>query len=364
MMSHMPHHICRMNNIHTSESLPARLLEGATIPSPAILDQVIDLKFGASVDDWLEKTLLMPVSDILGRPSKRFRAKLVELGCLLTTDYADLTDAEHELCLHFGSLIELLHAGSLVVDDIEDQSQVRRGQLALHLKYGLPMALNAGNWLYFWPLMLVAALRLPPERELWAHRLCHHMMVKLHCGQALDSGVTIDTLSQDKAPGVCLASMELKTGAMTALALSLGAAAAESPAETPLALDEFGHGFGVALQMFDDIGNLQGRKEPEKRYEDLIARRPCWAVAFAAQSFPRKAYCSFIEAIRRLPDDGPLQNWLAEQDFLGKARRDALKYLEKVFQRFESTLEPEQSNKAGVLQQLRLLGQQVSDSYH
>jgi geranylgeranyl pyrophosphate synthase len=334
------------------------------IPSVAALSQVIDLKFGAPVDDWLEETLLTPVSDILGRPSKRFRAKLVELGCLLTSQYSELTDAERGLCLHFGNLIELLHAGSLVVDDIEDQSRVRRGQPTLHLRYGLPMALNAGNWLYFWPLMLVAALRLPPEKELWAHRLCHRMMVKLHCGQALDSGVTIDTLPQDKAPGVCLASMELKSGAMTALALSLGAAAAKSPAEIPPALDEFGHGFGVALQMFDDIGNLQGRKEPEKRYEDLMARRPCWAVAFAAQSFPRKAYCSFIDAIRLLPDDGPLWNWIAEQDFLNKARRDALKHLEKVFQRFESSLGAERRNKACVLEQLRRLGEQVSNSYH
>jgi len=332
-----------------------------------MLDQIIDLKFGAPVDGWLEETLLTPVSDILGRPSKRFRAKLVQLGCLLTSQYSDLTDAEHELCLRFGDLVESLHAGSLVVDDIEDQSQMRRGQPALHLKYGLPVALNAGNWLYFWPLMLVATMRLAPEKELWVQRLCHRMMVKLHCGQALDSGVTIDTLPQDKAPGVCMASMELKTGAMTALAFELGSAAAESPGNQgwPLpALDEFGHGFGIALQMFDDIGNLQGRKEPEKRYEDLIARRPCWVLAYAAQNFPRRIYQSFIEAVHLLPDDGPLQNWIAEQDFLGKALRDALKYLERVHQRFERSLRSWRHNKAGALEQLRLLGQQVSNSYH
>jgi len=329
-----------------------------------MLDQVIDLKFGAPVDGWLEETLLTPVSDILGRPSKRFRSKLVHLGCLLTSQLSDLTDAEHELCLRFGDLIELLHAGSLVVDDIEDQSQVRRGQPALHLKYGTPIALNAGNWLYFWPLMLVATMRLTPEKELKVQRHCHCMMVKLHCGQALDSGLTVDTLPQDKAPGVCLASMELKTGALIALALSLGSIAAESPVKPLPDLDEFGRGFGIALQMFDDIGNLQGRKEPEKRYEDLIERRPCWVLAFAAQNFPRNIYRSFIEAVRLLPDDGPLQNWIAEQDFLSKARRDALKFLERIYQRFESSLGPERRNKVGVLEQLRLLGQEVSNSYH
>jgi geranylgeranyl pyrophosphate synthase len=339
-------------------------LESASIPSVDMLDRVIDLKFGAPVDYWLKETLLTPVSDIMGRPSKRFRARLVHLGCLLTSQYSDLTDAEHELCLRFGDLIELLHAGTLVVDDIEDQSRVRRGQPALHLKYGLPVALNAGNWLYFWPLMLVDTMRLSPEKELRVQHLCHRMMVRLHCGQALDSGVTVDALPQEKAPGVCLASMELKTGAMIALALSLGSAAAESPFEPPPDFDEFGHGLGIALQMFDDIGNLQGRKEPEKRYEDLIERRPCWVLAFAAQNFPRKIYRSFIEAVRLLPDDGPLQNWMAEQDFLGKASLAALKYLERVYQRFEDSPGPERRNKARALEQLRLLGQQVSDSYH
>jgi geranylgeranyl pyrophosphate synthase len=340
------------------------LIENAPIPSALTLGRVIDLKFGALAEGWLEKTLLTPVSDILGRPSKRFRAGLVRLGCLLVSQHSDLTDAEHKLCLRLGELIEFLHAGSLVVDDIEDQSRVRRGRPALHLEYGTPIALNAGNWLYFWPLMLLDKMRLAPEKELRAQRLCHHMMVKLHCGQALDSGVTIDALPQKDVPGVCLASMELKTGALIAPALSLGSIAAESPVNPFPALEEFGHGFGVALQMFDDIGNLLGRKEPEKRYEDLIHRRPCWVLAFAAQNFPEKIYRSFIDAVHLLPDDKPLKNWIAEHDFLDKARREALKYLERVYQKFENSLGSERQNKTGVLEQLRLLGQQVSNSYH
>jgi geranylgeranyl pyrophosphate synthase len=328
-----------------------------------MLDQIIDLKYGVRLDKWLEEALLIPVSDILGRPSKRFRAKLVRLGCLLTSQSSDLTGAEQELCVRFGELIELLHAGSLVVDDIEDQSLLRRGQPCLHLKYGIPIALNAGNWLYFWPLMLVDTMYLPLEKELWIQRQCHHTMMKLHCGQALDSSLTIDKLSQEEVPGVCLSSMELKTGALIALALSLGSVAVESQMEPLSALDEFGHGLGIALQMFDDLGNLQGQKEPEKRYEDLIDRRPCWVWAFAAQNYPEKIYQAFVEAVRLLPDDGPLQEWLGEQDFLAHARRDALEYLERVHQKFEDSLGPERHSKAAVLEELRLLGRQISNSY-
>jgi geranylgeranyl pyrophosphate synthase len=333
------------------------------IPSAAMLEQIIGLKCGVRVDNWLEKALLTPVSDIVGRPSKRFRAELVHLGCLMASRSSDMTSGERHLCVRFGDLIELLHAGSLVVDDIEDQSMQRRGQPSLHLKYGVPIALNAGNWLYFWPLMMVGAMRLPPEKELWVQRYCHYMMVKLHCGQALDSGMAIDQLPQSEVPGVCLSSMELKTGALIALALSLGLVAAESPIDPPPTLDEFGHGLGVALQMFDDLGNLQGQKEPEKRYEDLINRRPCWVWALAAQHFSAEIYQAFIDVVRLLPDDGPLQNWLGEQDFLRRARQEALEHLESVQQKFENSLGSERHNKAAVLGRLRLMGKRISDSY-
>jgi geranylgeranyl pyrophosphate synthase len=336
---------------------------GEPIPSAAMLHQLIDLKYGNGVDDWLVETLLTPVLDIMGRPSKRFRARLVLSGCLLTSKRSELSAAERKLCEGFGDLVELLHAGSLVVDDIEDQSQVRRGQPTLHLKYGTPLALNAGNWLYFWPLMKVGAMRLPLETELSVHRHCHQVMVKLHCGQALDNGVTIDTLPQETVPGVCLSSMELKTGALIALALSLGAAAAESPIEPSPALSEFGQGFGVALQMFDDLGNLQGNKEPEKRYEDLIDRRPCWVWAYAAETFSEENYRAFVEAVRLLPDDESLLTLLDEQNFHSKARQAALKYFETVFQNLENSLGSERQNKAEALGPLRLLGQQVSNSY-
>jgi geranylgeranyl pyrophosphate synthase len=349
-----------MNNGARESNL---LLGSASIPSTAMLNQIIDLKFGVGVDRCLEIALLTPVLDILRRPSKRFRAGLVPLGCLLTSRYPDLNEAEQELCRRFGELVELLHAGSLVVDDIEDQSTVRRGQPSLHLKYGLPLALNAGNWLYFWPMMLIDEMRLPPEKELWVRRYIQYMMVRAHCGQAIDSGISIDKLPQEEVCGVCLTSMELKTGALIALALSLGSLAAESPVEPSPDLSEFGHGLGIALQMFNDLGNLQGMSEPEKRYEDLINRRPCWVWAFTARRFPKNIYQSFIDAVNLLPDDTLLQEWIGKHDLLNRARREALAYLEKIHQRCEESLGPERDGKSAVFKQLQQLGQQISRSY-
>lgn len=51
-----------------------------------------------------------------------------------------------------GSLIECIHNGSLIVDDIEDNSEVRREKPCVHKIYGVDVSINAGNMLYFAPL--------------------------------------------------------------------------------------------------------------------------------------------------------------------------------------------------------------------
>ena len=168
----------------------------------------------------------------------------------------------------------MIHAGSLVVDDIEDGSITRRGKPALHIRYGLPIALNAGNWLYFWPCQLIKALNLPRRTALSVYECYHRTLLRAHFGQAMDLGSRVDRLLQTRVPDVCIATMELKTGALMGFAMMLGAAIA-GPAEAVTSLmDEFGRDLGVALQMFDDLGNVLGIREPAKRYEDLVLYRP------------------------------------------------------------------------------------------
>lgn len=51
--------------------------------------------------------------------------------------------------------IDLLHNGSLVIDDIQDHSQLRRGKPAAHILYGVPLSINAANYAYFDALKVV-----------------------------------------------------------------------------------------------------------------------------------------------------------------------------------------------------------------
>lgn len=50
-------------------------------------------------------------------------------------------------------MTELIHNGSLMIDDLEDNSQSRRGDQCTHLKYGVDYAVNSGNFMYYAPLL-------------------------------------------------------------------------------------------------------------------------------------------------------------------------------------------------------------------
>ena len=57
--------------------------------------------------------------------------------------------------LEVAALCEIVHNGTLLVDDIEDSSSVRRDKPCVHLLFGEDIAINSGNFMYFAPMMTV-----------------------------------------------------------------------------------------------------------------------------------------------------------------------------------------------------------------
>ena len=230
-----------------------------------------------------ERALHGPLTDFLSRPGKEFRARLVRMGWQLSGRSAPLPP---ELPL----IIEALHSGSLIVDDIEDESSERRGAPALHLRYGLPLALNAGNYLYFWALDLLSRLGLPPITELGLHRAFSHTLLLCHQGQALDLSVEIAALDQADVLPTVSAVTRLKTSALCELAAHMGAIAAGAPQSKALAIAEFGGELGAGLQMLDDLSGVVSERRADKGHEDLRHGRPTWPWAWAAQILDSRAY--------------------------------------------------------------------------
>ena len=263
-----------------------RLAQPATVP-PAIAALVRALEPGgasaldATVPSSLWRAALAgPAAEFLARPGKELRAMIVRAGWVLGGGTPDaMPDG---LCL----VLELLHAGSLIVDDVEDDSERRRGGPALHRLIGTPLAINTGSWMYFWALAELADLGLAPGVELAAYRLAIATLVRCHQGQALDLATRITEVDIAYASSVVETITRLKTGALCRLAAELGAIAVGASSATRDAVGRFAEAIGIALQMYDDLGSITAPARRDKGREDLRAGRPTWPWAWLADHDP------------------------------------------------------------------------------
>lgn len=244
------------------------------------------------------QALLGPLRDFLARPGKGFRAELVDLGYWLGGGVR--AAAPLELAL----IVECLHAGSLIVDDIEDESEERRGAPTLHRRYGVARALNAGNYLYFWPQQLLSRAGLSDAARLAAHERMALCLARCHEGQALDLQVRVDELHQREVHAVTLATSTLKTGALLALGMALGALAAGASAERVSAVARLGEALGVALQMLDDLSGIVNVARRHKALEDLQHARATWLWALLSTELEPITYDARIRELRCVRDGG------------------------------------------------------------
>jgi geranylgeranyl pyrophosphate synthase len=334
------------------------------LPRGGRLKNLLGLDGHVDVEDILLDGLIEPIRELVGNPGKEIRGKLVVLAYRLLSKEAEPFVADARKLRTGAEVLELIHAGSLIVDDIEDDSRERRGMPAMHVRHGLPIALNAGNWLYFWPFQLVKDLGLPGDATLAAYESYHRTLLRAHFGQAMDVATRVDRLAQNRVSEVWLASVTLKTGALMGFAMILGGLIAGTGEATARVLDAFGRDLGVVLQMFDDLGNVTGVREPKKRYEDFMLYRPSWAWACAAMHSSPQEYAQFVAAVNRLPDTGDIDAWIKLHDLVSRGREGAQRRLQETFLNLERGLRRnnvEWSKRA--FEELRALGEEIAFAY-
>ncbi|KAI6009882.1 farnesyltranstransferase [Pisolithus marmoratus] len=89
-----------------------------------------------------EAELLEPFSYIASCPGKEIRSQLIAAFNVWLQVPADQLDV-------ITRVVGLLHNASLLVDDIEDSSELRRGRPVAHKIYGVPQTINTANYVYF-----------------------------------------------------------------------------------------------------------------------------------------------------------------------------------------------------------------------
>ncbi|HEY0713965.1 MAG TPA: polyprenyl synthetase family protein [Polyangia bacterium] len=239
------------------------------------------------------RALMEPVEEILLRPGKGFRGRLTEIAYRLAGGRGRPPET-------IAAMLEIIHAGSMIVDDIEDGSRERRGGPTVHRLYGIPLALNAGNWMYFAPFAMVDDLKLPAAAELRMRKRMSQVMLDCHYGQALDLAARPSSVEPACLPDVVATLTTLKTGRLLGFAAEAGALCGGGDPALTEAIAAFGEALGVGLQMLDDLGNLSGRAPADKRYEDLRNGRVTWPWAWAAQQLERSRFEELVSRAERL----------------------------------------------------------------
>jgi geranylgeranyl diphosphate synthase type I len=219
--------------------------------------------------------------------------------------------------------VEMLHAGSLVIDDFEDDSLTRRGQPALHRVIGPARAVNAGNWMYFRALELAAAAMKDPARS--AALVGRFIAVARQCheGQAIDLATRIDEVTPRQAQVTALAISRWKTGRLASLAAWSGAHAAGGTPQTLQAVAAFGCRVGICLQMKNDLEELCELLDGSDRCDDFRNRRVTWPWAWAASEVSARQFADWQLCLRRSAEQPAAFRPLAK-DLLDATHRRAM----------------------------------------
>jgi geranylgeranyl diphosphate synthase, type I len=179
--------------------------------------------------------------------------------------------------------IELLHNFSLIHDDIEDDSAIRRHRPALWKVFGLAQGCNAGDGMFGLARLAfhgLAAAGHPPARTLNAMAIFDRTCLELTEGQYLDISFE-DRLDVSVAEYVRM--IQGKTGALLASAPELGALLGGADAEIVKAFREFGLFLGRAFQLFDDVLGIWGREEEtgKSASSDILSKKKSMPVLYA-----------------------------------------------------------------------------------
>ena len=244
-----------------------------------------------------EKVVLGPFDYLYNHPGKDFRAQLIKA-------FDAWLEVPPESLEVITKVVGMLHTASLLVDDVEDNSLLRRGMPVAHSIFGVPQTINSANYIYFCALQELGKLRNSKVINIFTEEL-----LNLHRGQGMDL-FWRDTLTCPTEDDY-LEMVGNKTGGLFRLGIKLMQAESRSLIDcVPLV-----NLIGLIFQIQDDYRNLFSRVYSENKgmCEDLTEGK---------FSFP------VIHSVRSDPTNFQLLNILKQKTTDEEVKRYAVKYME------------------------------------
>ena len=241
------------------------------------------------------EAIAKPIWDLLDRGGKRWRPALM----LMIIDALGKNSKEFE---EFGIIPEVIHNGSLMVDDIEDQSNTRRGKPCTHKIFGEDVAINAGNIMYFLPIkvLMLNKDKLTKEQLIKCYEIYVQEMINVSIGQGMDiawhKGIAdADNISENEYLQMCA----YKTGCLARMAAKLGACVAGADDNMINKLGVLAESIGVSFQIQDDILSLTGDDfQKKKGYgEDIHEGKRTLMIVYALSKADAKCRKRLLEIL-------------------------------------------------------------------
>jgi heptaprenyl diphosphate synthase len=184
---------------------------------------------------------------LLGSGGKRIRASLT----LLAARLGSLPDSP--AVLHIATSIEMIHAASLVHDDLIDEADVRRGRPTVHKEWGSNVALMVGDYLF--------ALAAGQMAEVGDPRIIKILARSVQCLCEAELTPVTDVEPIQQAIEQYYAKIGGKTAALFESAAEAGMIAGDGTFQQVETLRQFGYEIGLAFQIVDDVLDFTGDEQ-------------------------------------------------------------------------------------------------------
>jgi geranylgeranyl diphosphate synthase type I len=238
-------------------------------------------KFILSILEGEPKQLYRASAHYIASGGKRLRPFMVAKSC-------EMFGGNSKMAMPAAAAVEMIHNFSLVHDDIMDNDDIRHGVPAVHKRYGMPLAILAGDILFSKAFQLLA---INCKRVGLVEKSISEMIARLSTaciyvceGQATD----VDMASNRKfsAESQYINMISKKTAALFDVSCALGVlSTVDHVREDVENLSSFGRNVGIAFQLIDDLIGIVGDpkitgkavgndiREGKKTYPILLALR-------------------------------------------------------------------------------------------
>jgi geranylgeranyl diphosphate synthase, type I len=228
-----------------------KLKKGSLVKNAKFVNRYLNKKLKGN-----PKELYEAASHLITSGGKRLRPYMVLKSCELLGGKANDAVAA-------ASAVEMVHNFTLVHDDIMDNDEMRHGVPTVHKKFGMPIAILAGDVLFSKAYQTVSGSSLPSDALTSLIAKLAKACVDVCEGQLLD----IKMAQNEKIPtqSQYIKMIEKKTAALFEVSCAMGALCAQASNKDVSNLSRFGKNLGISFQITDDLIGVLGDPKITKK---------------------------------------------------------------------------------------------------